>query len=119
MNELTSKQLGQARAWMREEETEHVDLATGELNCTQLAEAASDEFGHTGRDGDVPEELFELAFGLVDEEGNEHVEKAFACPGCGESRVDRLVWNEGEGGEFVDCQTCGRWYDPSEDLTPA
>ena len=36
-----------------------------------------------------------------------------ACPGCGENRVDWLVWTD--DGDHVECATCGAWYDPDEE----
>jgi uncharacterized Zn finger protein len=39
---------------------------------------------------------------------------AYACPQCGERRIDYLVWNEEER---VECQTCGQVYDPTEKET--
>ena len=40
----------------------------------------------------------------------ESVEPAFACPHCGERNMDLLVWIEDDR---VECQTCGRSYDPA------
>lgn len=34
----------------------------------------------------------------------------FACRGCGERRMDALVWDE--DGEKVTCATCGTTYTP-------
>lgn len=36
------------------------------------------------------------------------------CPGCGEMRVDFLVWRDSPEGEYVECASCGAWYDPNE-----
>lgn len=40
----------------------------------------------------------------------EQVEPGFACPHCGERRMDMLVWIEDDR---VECQTCGHHYDPA------
>ena len=45
-------------------------------------------------------------------DADETVSPDNACPGCGENRVDWLVW--AEDGTQVDCATCGASYDPSE-----
>jgi len=37
------------------------------------------------------------------------------CPGCGEDRVDWLVWQDSAEGEYVECASCGAWYDPNEE----
>jgi predicted RNA-binding Zn-ribbon protein involved in translation (DUF1610 family) len=34
-----------------------------------------------------------------------------ACPGCGEDRLDWLVWQDDEQ---VRCSTCGTVYEPGE-----
>jgi hypothetical protein len=34
----------------------------------------------------------------------------FACPGCGESDSDRLIWQDDE---TVRCDACGNVFDPS------
>ena len=47
-----------------------------------------------------------------DIEESDVVADCFICPGCGENRVDWLVWSE--DGTQVDCATCGASYDPSE-----
>lgn len=43
----------------------------------------------------------------------ELVDRRFACPHCGEQRMDWLVWDS-EGVE-VDCETCGMAYEPHVD----
>ncbi|CAB1129514.1 protein of unknown function [Candidatus Hydrogenisulfobacillus filiaventi] len=49
------------------------------------------------------------------------VQDRFACPVCGERRMDRLAWeNTGDGPqarlrygrEYVVCESCGTAYDP-------
>ena len=51
---------------------------------------------------------------------DERVEAGFACPHCGERRMDMLVWVEDDR---VECQNCGRGYDPAakggDDHAPA
>jgi len=42
------------------------------------------------------------------------VEEQFACPDCGEARMDYLVWDDGDYIGLVTCQTCGAVYDPCE-----
>ena len=46
------------------------------------------------------------------EETPETVARCFACPCCGERRMDWLGWNK--AGTVVSCATCGADYDPSE-----
>jgi len=54
----------------------------------------------------------------ADEANGELVETRDACPGCGERVVDNLVWmDDGEHNPFVECQSCGAWYDPNEGKT--
>ena len=43
---------------------------------------------------------------------DERVAPVFACPCCGEDRMDELVWIDDE---TVECQTCTAWYDPNEE----
>ncbi len=38
-------------------------------------------------------------------------EVAFPCPECGESDVDRLIWQDDE---FVRCDSCGTIFSPGE-----
>jgi hypothetical protein len=38
------------------------------------------------------------------------VAKQDACPGCGEQRLDNLVWQK--DGKHVKCTTCGKRYAP-------
>ena len=40
---------------------------------------------------------------------DERVAPVFACPCCGEDRMDWLVWDEDE---MVNCKTCGEVYEP-------
>ena len=40
------------------------------------------------------------------------VAAVFACPCCGERRMDWLAWNK--AGTVVTCTTCGVDYDPNE-----
>jgi hypothetical protein len=47
--------------WMYRHVSEHVDPITGEVNCTQLAEAACEEFQGYEHDT-IPEHYFEMAF---------------------------------------------------------
>ena len=48
---------------------------------------------------------------IMDAEGNELVITHDACPGCGERRIDWLVWND--DCSQVTCSTCGHKYDPA------
>jgi rubredoxin len=41
------------------------------------------------------------------------VPSVWACPSCGENRIDYLGWDE--NGEYVTCASCGAWYDPNEE----
>ena len=52
------------RAYMRDALTEHIEQATGEPNCTTLAEDACQHFD-AYHDADVPECLFEWAFQIA------------------------------------------------------
>jgi hypothetical protein len=45
----------------------------------------------------------------INAQADELVAEADACPGCGERRVDCLVWQD--DGE-VKCSTCGKQYTP-------
>ncbi len=47
---------------------------------------------------------------MIAETNEERVEPGFACPHCGECRMDMLVWVEDDR---IECQTCGRHYDPA------
>jgi len=38
------------------------------------------------------------------------------CPNCGEDRCDLLVWRDSDEGEYVECTSCGAWYDPNEEV---
>lgn len=53
---------------------EHVDLDTGELNCTTLAEDAAAHFDlYTGHSYDPQEWLFDLAYDIAEaEDKNDH-----------------------------------------------
>ena len=52
------------KIWMKNNTEDYRDLDTGEVNLTELAEAACDHFN--GYDGnDIPEEYFELAFDVA------------------------------------------------------
>jgi len=46
----------------------------------------------------------------------ELVDERYACPSCGESRMDWLVWIDNDWmcgpDRCVECQTCGQTYDP-------
>jgi Zn ribbon nucleic-acid-binding protein len=52
--------------------------------------------------------------GLVDADGFELVVPGFACPSCGERRLDCLAWLEPDD-ELVHCATCGAEYAPGVD----
>lgn len=41
-----------------------------------------------------------------------HVDESAACPTCGQSLVDLLVWND--EGDYVECLTCGTIYHPDD-----
>ena len=47
------------------------------------------------------------------------VEPKFACPCCGERRLDFLVWQDDDAqhpdDDVVKCATCGTVYDPNEE----
>ena len=45
-------------------------------------------------------------------EKSEKVAATFACPCCGERRMDWLAWNS--DGTIVTCATCNADYDPCE-----
>jgi len=45
----------------------------------------------------------------INAQAEEVVAEADACPGCGERRIDRLVWQDDE---TVKCTTCGKQYTP-------
>ncbi len=47
---------------------------------------------------------------MIAEANDERVEPGFACPHCGERRMDLLVWIEDDK---VECQTCRHRYDPA------
>jgi Zn ribbon nucleic-acid-binding protein len=49
--------------------------------------------------------------GSVDADGVELVIPGFACPSCGERRLDCLAWLEPDD-ELVHCATCGAAYEP-------
>ena len=44
------------------------------------------------------------------------VSEGAACPQCDEDRVDWLVWQNSDEGEYVKCASCGEWYDPNEEV---
>jgi hypothetical protein len=48
---------------------------------------------------------------MHEEEGEGLVALDFACPRCGERRIDYLVCREDD---LVDCQTCGATYNPQD-----
>lgn len=54
---------GTVKAYMRSEMAEHVDLDTGEVNCTTLAESACQHFDDYGPppEYDIPDEYFDWA----------------------------------------------------------
>jgi Zn ribbon nucleic-acid-binding protein len=52
--------------------------------------------------------------GSVDADGFEVVATGFACPSCGERRLDYLTWLEPDF-EVVRCTTCGAEYAPGVD----
>lgn len=55
------KPTSKIKRWMFANIAEFIDPETGEINCTQLAEAACDALN--GYDGnDIPDEYFETAF---------------------------------------------------------
>jgi len=41
----------------------------------------------------------------------EMVDEKFACPNCGEQKMDWLIWDE--DADTVKCQSCGTVYDPA------
>jgi hypothetical protein len=47
----------------------------------------------------------------MDNDGNDLVPAEDACPGCGERRMDWLVWDNDCFN--VTCSTCGHMYDPA------
>ena len=47
---------------------------------------------------------------MIANASDECVEQGFACPHCGERRMDLLVWVEDD---CVECETCGHHYDPA------
>ena len=49
---------------------------------------------------------------IMDNAGNELVLLRNACPGCGERRMDWLVWQEPDW-DTVKCAACGHTYAPS------
>jgi len=53
---------------MRSVLAEHTDAATGEVNCTRVAEDTAAHFDWYGADGDAPEVLYEWALDVADHE---------------------------------------------------
>ena len=47
---------------------------------------------------------------IMNANGDELVVESSACPDCGESRMDWLVWLVDS--DFVRCATCGLEYEP-------
>ena len=41
------------------------------------------------------------------------VAESQVCQDCGEARMDWLVWQDDEVGEYVRCATCGNEYIPN------
>lgn len=59
------------RRWMHHHIADYIDLVTGEISCTDLAEAACEEFQGYERDR-VPESYFEAASDAADEYEKQH-----------------------------------------------
>ncbi len=55
----------QIKSWMNQHTDEYIDPMTGELCCTELAEACAEHFGDN--DFDIPEIYYDVA---VDVEGS-------------------------------------------------
>ncbi len=50
------------KRWMRDQVPQHTDQKTGEINCTELAEAAAEHMDLYEKDGStIPEWVFEIA----------------------------------------------------------
>jgi len=48
---------------------------------------------------------------MQDHHDDASVRAEFACPWCGERRMDELIWFEDDE---VECQRCGCRYDPAD-----
>lgn len=67
---------------------------------------------YPGRKDTMSRQELELTRRLqeLNKPNEERVAQCFACPVCGECRMDRLGWNK--AGTVVSCCTCGVDYDP-------
>jgi len=59
--------------------------------------------------------LYASGLGYITIPDAETVLPTCVCPCCGEDRVDWLVWQESTEGQYVECASCGAWYDPNEE----
>jgi uncharacterized Zn finger protein len=53
----------------------------------------------------------------IDKNDDDRVRREFACPQCGEDRLDELVWI-GDDCQEVRCNACGTIYSPGDDPQP-